>query len=104
MHAALLPNGKVVFLDKIEDYTRVNLSNGQRAYSTEYDPQTNRRVGLAYKTNAFCSGGSFLANGTLVNVGGNLPLTWLDPTVGDGLRGIRYLSRSATDDSLDSQA
>lgn len=98
MHAALLPYGRVVFLDKIEDYTRLNLSNGQLAYSSEYDPAT---LGLAYKTNAFCSGGSFLANGTLLNAGGNAPLTWLDPTVGDGFRGLRYLTRSASDLSLD---
>ena len=103
MHAALLPNGKVVFLDKIENYTRVNVSTSHYAYSSEYDPITNERTALAYKTNAFCSGGSFLANGTLVNVGGNGPLTWLDPTVGDGFRGIRYLTRSTPEESFDGQ-
>lgn len=103
MHAALLPNGRVVFLDKIENNTRIELANGQIAYSAEYDPATNDRVGLAYKTNVFCSGGSFLANGTLINVGGNAPLSWLDPTVGNGFRGIRYLTRSPIDASLDGQ-
>lgn len=28
MHAALMPNGRVVFLDKIENYTQVNLTTG----------------------------------------------------------------------------
>lgn len=101
MHAALMPNGRVVFLDKVENYTQLKLGDGYYAYSAEYDPATNEVVPLAYKTNAFCSGGSFLANGTLVNVGGNAPLTWLDPTVGDGFQGIRYLTRSAGDASLD---
>ncbi|KAI9689162.1 MAG: hypothetical protein M1822_000900 [Bathelium mastoideum] len=65
MHAALLENGRVVFLDKVENYTQLQLSDGQYAYSAEYDPASNMVVALAYKTNAFCSGGHFLANGTL---------------------------------------
>ena len=101
MHAALMPNGRVVFLDKVENYTQLRLPDGQLAYSAEYNPATNEVVGLAYKTNAFCAGGSFLENGTLLSVGGNAPLTWLDPTVGDGFRAIRYLTRSATSDELD---
>lgn len=104
MHAALLPNGRVVFLDKIENYTQILLSDEQYAYSAEYDPSTREVVGLTYKTNAFCSGGSFLADGTLVNVGGNAPLSFIDPTVGDGFRAIRYLTRSATDAALDDQS
>lgn len=104
MHAALLPNGQVTFLDKIEDYTKLKLPNGQFAYSSEYGPTTNEAVPLAYKTNAFCSGGSFLADGTLLNIGGNAPLTWLDSTVGDGFRGLRYLIRSITDGSLNGEA
>lgn len=103
MHAALLPNGRVVFLDKVENYTQLKLSDGQYAYSAEYDPASNTVVPLAYKTNAFCAGGQFLANGTLVSLGGNAPLPDIDPTVGDGFRGIRYLSRSPNDTSLDGQ-
>jgi len=95
MHAALLPNGRVVFLDKVENYTQLKLPNGYYAYSAEYDPATNQAVPLAYKTNAFCAGGSFLPNGTLLSVGGNAPLTWLDPTVGNGFQGIRHLTRTA---------
>jgi len=103
MHAALLPNGRVVFQDKVENYTQVKLSNGHYAYSAEYDPYSNTNTPLAYKTNAFCSGGTFLSNGTLLNVGGNAPLTWLDDTVGNGFQGIRYLTRSSGDASLDGE-
>lgn len=49
MHAGLLPNGRVVFLDKVENYTEVKLPNGQFAYSAEYDPDTNLLAPLAYK-------------------------------------------------------
>jgi hypothetical protein len=95
-----MPNGRVVFLDKVENYTQLKLSDGYFAYSSEYDPATNEAVPLAYKTNAFCAGGTFLENGTLLAVGGNGNLTWLDPTVADGWRGLRYLTRSASNTSL----
>ncbi|KAK6433464.1 hypothetical protein LTR95_010362 [Oleoguttula sp. CCFEE 5521] len=97
MHAALMPNGRVVFLDKVEDYTQLKLANGHFAYSSEYDPLTNQVVPLAYKTNAFCAGGTFLADGRLLSVGGNANLSWLDPTVTDGWQGERYLTRSSAD-------
>ncbi|KAL7274155.1 hypothetical protein RUND412_002955 [Rhizina undulata] len=103
MHAGLLPNGRVVFLDKVENYTQLKLSDGQYAYSSEYDPETNTVVPLSYKTNAFCAGGVFLANGDFVSLGGNAPLSWLDPTVGDGFNAIRYLKRSSSDASLNGQ-
>ena len=104
MHAGLMPNGKVVFLDKVENYTELKLANGQYAYSSEYDPTTQKLTPLAYKTNAFCSGGIFLADGRFVSLGGNAPLDFIDPTVGDGFKGIRFLKRSATDASLDGKA
>jgi hypothetical protein len=103
MHAGLMPNGRVAFLDKVENYTEVKLPNGQYAYSSEYDPATQKVVPLAYKTNAFCSGGIFLADGRFVSLGGNAPLDFIDPTVGDGFRGIRFLKRT-DDGKLDGQA
>lgn len=48
------------------------------------------------QTNPFCSGGTYLANGDVLSVGGNGPLVDLDPTVGDGFNGIRYLTRSTS--------
>lgn len=51
MHAGLMPNGRVIFLDKVENYTQIKLSDGQYAYSAEYDPATNKAVGLQYKVN-----------------------------------------------------
>ncbi|EGE82732.2 hypothetical protein RJZ56_005118 [Blastomyces dermatitidis] len=100
MSAALLANGRVVFVDKVENYTQLVLDNGHYAYSSEYDPLTNEVVPLGYKTNAFCSGGVFLEDGRLINLGGNAPLA-MDPTVGDGFRGIRYLTRPLEDGGWD---
>lgn len=104
MHAGLLPNGKVIFLDKVENYTELKLSDGYYAYSSEYDVATNNVTAISYKTNAFCSGGAFMANGTFISVGGNGPLSDIDPTVTDGFDAIRYITRSATDASLDGDA
>ena len=104
MHAALMENGRVVFLDKVENWTQLLLPDGHFAYSSEYDVSTNIAVSLQYKTNAFCSGGSFLADGRLCNVGGNAPLSNIDPTVGNGFAAIRYLGRSASDMRLNGQS
>lgn len=104
MHAALMPNGRVLFLDKLENYTELKLSDGHFAMSSEYNPEDNTVVPLAYSTNAFCSGGTFLADGTVISVGGNGPLSWLDPTIGDGFNAIRYLRRSSSDASLNGQS
>ena len=53
MHAGLMPNGRVVFLDKVENYTQIKLPDGQYAYSAEYDPETNKAVGLQYYVGRF---------------------------------------------------
>ena len=49
MHAALMPNGKVVFLDKIENYTQLQFESGEYAYSSEWDPVSGDVTALAYK-------------------------------------------------------
>ena len=91
MHAAVVPpDGKVVFLDKVETYTRLKLANSRFAYSSIYDPETHRAHPLSVGTNPFCCGGSFLRDGRVLTVGGNGPLSWLDPTVEDGFDAIRY--------------
>ena len=98
-----MPNGRVIFLDKVETYSQLKLPNGHYAYSAEYDPATNNVVPLQYQTNAFCSGGAFLADGRFVSIGGNAPLD-VDPTVGNGFSAVRFLQRSASDASLNGQA
>lgn len=49
MAAGLMPNGRVFFLDKVENYTQLKLDSGQYAYSAEYDPVTNEVAALPYK-------------------------------------------------------
>ncbi|KAI1005692.1 hypothetical protein K3495_g2532 [Podosphaera aphanis] len=104
MHAGLLPNGKVFFLDKLENYSQIRTSDGQYAMSAEYDPITRRPIALSYSTNAFCSGGTYLADGRVISVGGNGPLEFINPKIGDGFKGIRTLARSIFNSRLDGQA
>ena len=91
MHAALLQNGNVVFLDKLENYTEAELPDGRHAYSTIYNPHNHELRSLAVASNAFCCAGAFLADGTLMTMGGNGPLTWLDDSITDGFDALRYL-------------
>lgn len=91
MHAALIPpDGHVLFLDKIETSTLLKLPNGRFAFSSLYDPATKIVRPVSVTTNPFCCGGSFLADGSLVTVGGNGPLSWVDDTIFDGLDAIRW--------------
>jgi hypothetical protein len=71
--------------------------------TVEYDPVTSEVVPLVVQSNPFCSGGTFLANGTLLSVGGNGPLAWLDPTIRNGFKGLRYLTRSSETSDFDGQ-
>ena len=91
MHAALLLDGSVMFLDKIENRSKLFLPNGGKADSSIYDPESRSVTGLGVSTNPFCCGGSFLADGRLISLGGNGPLYHDDSSVGDGFDGIRYL-------------
>lgn len=91
MHAAVLPDGMVMFLDKIENRSQLFLSDGRKAYSCLYNPDTGSALPLEVQTNPFCCGGSFLADGRILSVGGNGPLLHEDPSIADGFDGIRYL-------------
>ena len=97
MHAALLSNGKVVFVDKIEDRNKLYQPNGSAAYSCVYDPATKDVKPLSAVTNPFCCAGVFLADGRLVSLGGNGPLD-LDPNMFDGFDAIRYLDSGGRQD------
>ncbi|KAL2065357.1 hypothetical protein VTL71DRAFT_3027 [Oculimacula yallundae] len=104
MHAGLMSNGRVIFLDKVENYTQLKTANGYYAMSAEYDPVTNTAVPLEYATNAFCSGGTFLADGRMISVGGNADLPDVNPHIGNGLNAIRYIGRSSTDAGLNGRS
>ncbi|CAB4473854.1 galactose oxidase [Rhizophagus irregularis] len=71
MHAVLVSPRKVVFIDKLEE-NALKRPDGAAAISSEYDLDTNEVKPLGIYTNTFCSAGSWLGNGTLVEVGGDV--------------------------------
>lgn len=99
MHAALLSNGKLAFLDKVEDRNKIFLPNGRPAYSCVYDPAAKEIKPLSTVTNPFCCAGAYLADGRIISIGGNGPLD-LDSTVGDGFDAIRYLDAAGAQSGL----
>lgn len=105
MHMALTHRNTVVIFDQTEAgesgyrLRRRYGSGGRRcsssgddasdsdcyAHSVEYDVSTNQIRPLRLETDTWCSSGSFLSNGTLLQTGG----------YGDGSRRIRYFSPCA---------
>ncbi|RIB23884.1 Copper radical oxidase [Gigaspora rosea] len=70
MHATLSPmTYKVLFIERVELSTNVNL-NGKPTYSVEFDLATSEIRPLTTLSNTFCSAGSYLPNGTVVNLAG----------------------------------
>ncbi|KAL1924609.1 uncharacterized protein VTP21DRAFT_4263 [Calcarisporiella thermophila] len=69
MHVVLANENKVLFLDKAER-NEAMFDDGTFAWSSEYDFRTHQYRALRLMTNTFCSGGSFLGNGTFISTGG----------------------------------
>ncbi|CAG8615836.1 5661_t:CDS:2 [Paraglomus occultum] len=70
MHIVLTSPTKILIIDKAEPNPSAITSDGLNAHSVEYDLNTNLFRVLDLKTNTFCSAGSFLGNGTLLETGG----------------------------------
>jgi len=67
------PN-KVYIVDKVEN--NPTTIAGHPAWAAEYDLGSNTARAMDIVTNTFCAGGNILGNGTWVNIGGNLAVTW----------------------------
>ncbi|KAF7315075.1 hypothetical protein MIND_00021700 [Mycena indigotica] len=70
------------------------LPNGQRAWAALWNIETQTATPLLTQTDAFCAGGAFISNGTLVSVGGQPHDSGASP--GDGLMGIRLFGPCAS--------
>jgi len=69
MHATLASPTKIVIIDRAEE-NKARFPDKSPAWSVEYDLETNTFRPLKLETNTFCSAGSYLSNGTLVETGG----------------------------------
>ncbi|KAK9766187.1 hypothetical protein K7432_004923 [Basidiobolus ranarum] len=71
MHMALTHTNHVIILDRVQKASKLYLPNGDFAWGSEYDLETNTVRPLDLKSNTFCSAGGFLPDGTLINVSGS---------------------------------
>lgn len=102
MQLSVVDDKHAVIVDKVEH--NLLTVNGHPAWGAVYDFTSSTVRPLDLQSNSFCAGGSFLSNGTLINVGGN-PVT-SDHTgsadFGDvnGLQAVRMFT-PCDDDSCD---
>ncbi|KAL1924184.1 uncharacterized protein VTP21DRAFT_7219 [Calcarisporiella thermophila] len=92
MHAVLTTEDKIVIIDKAEP-SELTFDDGSFAWGSEYDLKTNQARPLRLLTNSFCSSGSFLGDGTLVESGGEMQIRDEEELpAGDGLQSIRIFT------------
>ncbi|KAG6817810.1 hypothetical protein H0H87_003218 [Tephrocybe sp. NHM501043] len=69
MQLAIISSSHAIIVDKVE-HNPLTIS-GHPAWAALYNLHTHAVKPLAMESNSFCAGGTFLRNGTLINVGGN---------------------------------
>ncbi|KAF8637421.1 hypothetical protein AX17_002916 [Amanita inopinata Kibby_2008] len=92
-----------IIIDKVE-HNPLSIS-GHPAWAALYNLGTHAVRPLSIQSNSFCAGGSFLGNGTLINVGGN-PVVESHTSSADfgdlnGLQAIRIIEPCGTDSGED---
>ncbi|KAL5529142.1 hypothetical protein ACEPAG_5116 [Sanghuangporus baumii] len=103
MQLAIISSSHAIIIDKVE-HNPLSV-DGHPAWGALYNLNSHAVKALRIKSNSFCAGGTFLSNGTLINVGGNPVVS--DKTAAadfgdvDGLQAIRLFhpcdSESAAD-------
>lgn len=69
MQLAVISESHAIIVDKVE-HNPLTI-DGHPAWAALYNLKTHSLKPLAMQSNSFCAGGTFLSNGTLINVGGN---------------------------------
>src|SRR5258708_4593282 len=69
MQLAIVSPSHAIIIDKVE-HNPLTVDN-HPAWGALFNLNTSAIKALHMKSNSFCAGGSFLGNGTLINVGGN---------------------------------
>ena len=100
MQLAIISGTHALIIDKVE-HNPLTIS-GHPAWAALYNLKTHALQPLSVQSNSFCAGGTFLGNGTLVNVGGNPVVE--DHTAAadfgdvDGLQAIRIFEPCESED------
>ncbi|OCH87409.1 copper radical oxidase [Obba rivulosa] len=69
MQLAVISDTHAIIMDKVE-HNPLTVA-GHPAWGALYNLKTNAVKALHVQSNSFCAGGTFLSNGTMINVGGN---------------------------------
>ncbi|KAF9469361.1 copper radical oxidase [Collybia nuda] len=99
MQLAIISSTHALIIDKVE-HNPLSIS-GHPAWAALYNLHTHAVKPLAMESNSFCAGGTFLGNGTMINVGGN-PVVHSHTSSADfgdldGLQAIRMLAPCNSD-------
>ncbi|KAL4246063.1 Copper radical oxidase [Abortiporus biennis] len=100
MQLAVISESHAIIVDKVE-HNPLTIS-GHPAWGALYNLKTHSVKPLAIQSNSFCAGGTFLSNGTLINVGGN-PVVEDNTSAADfgdldGLQAVRIFEPCESDD------
>ncbi|KAI0040323.1 copper radical oxidase, partial [Auriscalpium vulgare] len=101
MQLAIISSSHAIVMDKVE-HNPLTI-DGHPAWGALYNLNTHAVKPLHVRSNSFCAGGTFLANGTLINVGGNPVVE--DRTAAadfgdvDGLQSVRIFEPCNEDDA-----
>ncbi|CAE6414204.1 unnamed protein product [Rhizoctonia solani] len=94
MQLAVISDTEAIIIDKVE-HNPLTIK-GHPAWGAIYNLEHHTVRPLDMKSNSFCAGGSFLGNGTLINVGGNPVVEDVTGVIDfgdeDGLQGIRLFN------------
>ncbi|KAI0647349.1 copper radical oxidase [Trametes meyenii] len=100
MQLAIISETHALVVDKVEHNPLT--VNGHPAWAALYNLKTHALMPLSMQSNSFCAGGTFLSNGTMINVGGNPVVE--DRTAAadfgdvDGLQAVRIFEPCESDD------
>lgn len=103
MQLAIISPSHALVVDKVEHNPLT--VDGHPAWAALYNLNTHAVKPLRVQSNSFCAGGTFLGNGTMINVGGNPVVeshtAAADFGDADGLQAIRLLEPCDSDDADD---
>ncbi|CAE6341149.1 unnamed protein product [Rhizoctonia solani] len=91
MQMTVATDKNVVIIDKYEQNPLLD-STGDHSLGALYSTVTDTVRALNIKTNSFCATGTWLSNGTLVNLGGNPRVDIGGGSSANGLQGIRHFT------------
>ncbi|KDN33568.1 hypothetical protein RSAG8_13341, partial [Rhizoctonia solani AG-8 WAC10335] len=91
MQMTVATETKVVIFDKYEQ-NPLRDASGDHSLGSLYSVQTDTVRALNIKTNSFCATGTWLSNGTLVNIGGNPRVDIGNGSSANGLQGLRQFN------------